>query len=80
MRKFFPLSFKGKTFRAVILSALFYTLITVTVSVIVGCLGLRGVLGIAVNIVRQAILLYCISGIVIAVLNACDLLDKKWFE
>ena len=80
MRKVFPLSFKGKSLKAVVLSTLIYTLITVAVSVVVGCIPLSGTLGIVVNIIRQIVLLYCVSGIAVAILNACDLLDKKWFE
>ena len=80
MKKIFPLSFKGKNLRSVILSTVYYTLIVVAVSLAAGLLHLSGTLGIIVNIVRQAVLLYCVSGIAVAVLNACDLLDKKWFE
>ena len=80
MRKVFPLSFKGKNLKAVILSTLIYTLIFVAVAVIVGCFNLSGTLGIIINILRQLTLLYCVSGIVVAILNACDLLDKKWFN
>ena len=80
MRKVFPLSFKGKSFLAVILSTLYYTLIVVAASVIAGVLPFSGILGIIINILRQTVLLYCVSGIVVAVLNACDLLDKKWFN
>ena len=80
MRKVFPLSFKGKNLKAVILRTLIYTLIFVAVAVIVGCFNLSGTLGIIINILRQLTLLYCVSGIVVAILNACDLLDKKWFN
>ncbi len=80
MKKIFPLSFKGKNLKAVILSTLYYSLIVVAVSLVAGFLGLSGTLGIIVNLIRQAVLLYCVSGIVVAVLNACELLDKKWFE
>ena len=74
MRKVFPLSFKGKNLKAVILSTLIYTLIFVAVAVIVGCFNLSGTLGIIINILRQLTLLYCVSGIVVAILNACDFL------
>ncbi|MBQ4151222.1 MAG: hypothetical protein IJC81_05420 [Clostridia bacterium] len=74
MKKFFPLSFFGKNLKSVILSTLIYTLIIVAVAIIVGCINLSETLGIVVNIIRQFILLYSASGIVIAVLNACDLL------
>ena len=36
MRKVFPLSFKGKNLKAVILSTLIYTLIVIAVAVTVG--------------------------------------------
>ena len=80
MKKVFSLSFKGKNLKAVILSTLYYSLIVVAVSLAAVFLGLSGTLGIIVNILRQITLLYCVSGIVVAVLNACELLDKKWFE
>ena len=76
MRKVFPLSFKGKNLKSVILSTLIYTLITVAVSLVVGLISLSGTIGIVVNIIRQIVLLYCVSGIVVAVLNACDFLSE----
>ena len=80
MRKVFSPSFFGKNLKSVILSALVYALIFVAVAIVVGCIPHNGTLGIILNIVRQFTLLYSASGIVIAVLHACDLLDKKWFE
>ncbi|MBQ8837300.1 MAG: hypothetical protein IJ002_07335 [Clostridia bacterium] len=81
MHKVFPLSFKGKNLKAVILSTLIYTLIFFAVAAVVGCLNiafdLAGTLGIIINVARQLVLLYCAAGIVVAVLNACDLLEKK---
>ena len=77
MRKFFPLSFKGKNLKAVILSTLIYTLIVVAVSILVGLFDLPSGVSIAVNILKQIVLLYCISGIVVSILNACDLLGKN---
>ena len=77
MRKFFPLSFKGKNLKAVILSTLIYTLIVVAVSILVGLCDLPSGVSIAVNILKQIVLLYCISGIVVSILNACDLLGKN---
>ena len=73
MRKVFPLSFKGKKLKAVILSTLIYTLIVVAVSVVIGLFELPGAVGIAVNILKQLVLLYCVSGIVISVLHAADI-------
>ncbi len=80
MRRVFPLSFKGKNLKSVILSTLIYTLVVVAVSLVVGCIPLSGTLGIIINIARQLVLLYCVSGIAVAVLNSCDLLNKKWFD
>ena len=86
MRKIFPFSFKGKNFKAVILSSLIYALIFAAAATVASCLVLFGViksnstLAIVINVIRQIVLLYCASGIVIAVLNACNLLDRKWFE
>ena len=80
MRKIFPISVLGKNFKSVILSTLIYTLITLSVSIVIGCFSIGGILGIVINVFRQAVLLYCVSGIVVAVLSACDLLDRKWFE
>ncbi|MBQ4556943.1 MAG: hypothetical protein IJA60_04780 [Clostridia bacterium] len=77
MRKVFPLSFKGKNFKAVILSTLIYTLIFFVVAVVMGCFDWSGTLGIVINIIKQLVLLYSASGIVIAILNACELLEKK---
>ncbi|MBQ4599923.1 MAG: hypothetical protein IJB19_08425 [Clostridia bacterium] len=77
MRKFFPLSFKGKNLKAVILSTLIYTLIVVAVSILVGLFDLPSGVSIAVNILKQIVLLYCIGGIVVSILNACDLLGKN---
>ncbi|MBE6679412.1 MAG: hypothetical protein E7598_02695 [Ruminococcaceae bacterium] len=80
MKKVFPLSFFGKNLKSVILSTLLYTLIFVVVAIIIGCIPASGTLGIVLNLLRQFTLLYSASGIVIAILNACNLLDKKWFE
>ena len=74
MRKVFPLSFEGKNLKAVILSTLIYTLIVIAVSLVVGMFDIPKPFSIVVNILRQIILLYCVSGIVVAILNACDLL------
>ena len=80
MKKVFPLSFFGKNLKSVILSTLLYTLIFVAVAVVVGCIKSSGTLSIILNLLRQFTMLYSASGIVIAILNACNLLDKKWFE
>ena len=80
MRKIFPLSFKGKSFKAVILSTLIFTLFIVAAAVammLLRFIKLPDALYIAFNILRQLVLLYSASGIVISVLNACDLLEKK---
>ena len=73
MRKVFPLSFKGKNLKAVILSTLIYTLIVIAVAVTVGLFDLPAAIGIAVNILKQLVLLYCVSGIVVSVLHAADI-------
>ena len=83
MRKIFPFSFLGKKFGTVILSSVIYTLFIVAAAVIVFVtkfFSMPDALRTAVNLARQFVLLYSASGIVIAVLNACNLLDKKWFE
>ena len=79
MKKVFPFSFIGKNLKSVILGSLIYTLIFVAVAIVVGCIQHGEMLGIALNLFRQFTLLYCASGIVIAILNACNLLEKKWF-
>ena len=73
MRKVFPLSFKGKNLKAVILSTLIYTLIVIALSVILGLFAFPEVVSIAVNILKQIVLLYCVSGIVVSVLHAADI-------
>ena len=80
MKKIFPLSFLGKNLKSVILSTFFYTLIFVAVSIAVGCIKSEGNLAIVLNLFRQFTMLYTASGIVIAVLGACDLLDKGIFR
>ncbi len=80
MKKFFPLSFFGGNLKSVILSTLLYTLIFVAVAIVVGCIKSSGTLDIILNLIRQFTMLYSASGIIIAILNACNLLDKKWFE
>ena len=80
MNKFFPLSFFGKNFKSVILSTLIYALFIVVAAVAVFALHfftLPDLVYTLINILRQFVLLYSASGIVIAVLNACDLLDNK---
>ncbi|MBQ6893327.1 MAG: hypothetical protein IJN48_03895 [Clostridia bacterium] len=80
MRKVFPLSFLGKNFKAVILSALIYTLFIVAAAIVVfvtAFFSIPDAVYTVINILRQFILLYSASGIVIAVLNACSLLEKK---
>ena len=73
MRKIFPLSFKGKSLKAVILSTLIYTLIVLAISLVIGVFHLPSVVSIAVNILKQVVLLYCIGGIVVSVLHAADI-------
>ena len=73
MRKVFPLSFKGKKLKAVILSTLIYTLIVIASSVILGFFRSPDAIGIAVNILQKLVLLYCVSGIAISVLHAADI-------
>ncbi len=80
MKKVFPLSFFGKNLKSVIVSTLIYTFIIILLKVLLSCFTIGGAFGIIVNVIFQFIRLYCVSGIVIAVLNACSLLDKKWFE
>ena len=83
MRKVFPFSFKGKNFKAVIFSTLIYTLFIVLSAVLVSLLHfikLPEAVYTVFHIIRQIVLLYSASGIVVAILNACDLLDRKWFE
>ena len=80
MRKVFPLSFFSKNFKSVILSAIIYSLFIVAAAVVVFLLhffALPDAVYTVTNILRQLVLLYSASGIVIAVLNACDLLDNK---
>ncbi len=73
MQKVFPLSFLGKNLKAVILSTLIYTLIVIAVSVVIGMFEIPGAVGIAVNILKQIVLLYCVSGIAVSVLHAADI-------
>jgi len=74
MRKVFPLSFKGKKLKAVIFSTLIYTLIVIAISVILGLFEFPAGVDIAVNILQKIVLLYCVSGIVVSVLHAADIL------
>ncbi len=83
MRKIFPFSFFGKKFGSVILSSVIYTLFIVAAAVIVFVtkfFSLPEAIHTAINLARQFVLLYSAGGIIVAVLNACELLDKKWFE
>ena len=80
MKKVFPLSFFGKNLKSVILSALLYSLIFVATSIVVGSINGGEKITIALNLLRQFVMLYTASGIVVAVLNAVNLLDRKWFE
>ena len=75
MRRVFPLSFKGKDLKAVIRSSLIYTLIAVLLSVVLGVFSLPQAVGIAVNIFKQIVLLYCVGGIVVSVLHAADIME-----
>ena len=83
MRKIFPFSFFGKNFKSVILSSVIYTLFIVAAAIIVFVtrfFSLPDSLYTAINVARQIVLLWSASGIVVSVLNACELLDRKWFE
>ncbi len=73
MHKLFPLSFKGKGFRAVILSTLFYTLIFAVCTVVLGCIPLAGTAAIVLNVAHKLLLLYTVSGVVVSVLHSCDI-------
>ena len=73
MRKVFPLSFKGKSFKAMIFSTLIYTLVVVALSLVIGFFSLPAGVGIAINLLKQIVLLYCVSGIVVSVLHAADI-------
>ena len=83
MRKIFPFSFFGKNFKSVIFSSAIYTLFIVAAALVVFItmfFPLPDVIHYVINIARQIVLLWSVSGIVVSVLNACELLDKKWFE
>ena len=83
MRKIFPFSFVGKNFKSVIFSSVIYSLFIVFAAVVVFVtrfFALPDAAHTVINLARQFVLLWSVSGIVVAVLNACDLLDKKWFE
>ena len=81
MRKFFPLSFRGKSLKSVILAALFYALIMVAVRVITSLLSgisaLPEALSVLLNLIWQIARLYAFAGIAVAVLYATDCLEKK---
>ena len=81
MRKFFPLSFRGKSLKSVILAALFYALIMVAVramtSLLLGIAALPEALSVLLNLIWQLVRLYAFAGIAAAVLYATDCLEKK---
>ena len=77
MRKVFPLSFRGKSLRAVVVSTALYTLMYAVLRVLCGVVSPAGWLGAALNILTQFVLLYAVSGIAVSVLYACDLLEQK---
>ena len=81
MRKFFPLSFRGKSLKSVILAALFYALIMVAVrvmtSLLLGISALPEALSVLLNLIWQLVRLYAFAGIAVAVLYATDCLEKK---
>ena len=81
MRKFFALSFRGKSLKCVILETLLYAVILVVcrvlMSLVLGIASLPEAAGIAVNLVWQIVRLYCFAGVAVAVLYAIDCLVKK---
>ena len=81
MRKFFALSFRGKSLKYVILETLLYAVILVVcrvlMSLVLGIASLPEAAGIAVNLVWQIVRLYCFAGVAVAILYATDCLVKK---
>ncbi len=81
MKKVFPLSFRGKNLKSVVVSTLLYTLIALFVSFAVFAMlwnvSLASAVSIALNIFKQFVILYCVCGIVVAVLYAANCLGQK---
>lgn len=68
IKKFFPLSFKGKTNSDLIISILLYILIDVLAGVVIAVTSAVPVLGWIVRIVLGLAGLYALIGIVLAIL------------
>ena len=74
MRKIFPFSFSGRNMRSVICSTLIYTLIFIFFAIIAFIFKIAAPDAVytVVNIIRQAALLYCVGGVIAAVLYAAE--------
>ncbi len=81
MRKVFPLSFREKNLKSVLVSTLLYTLIALVYSfavfAILWNIPVDSAVSITLNVIKQFVILYCVCGTVVAVLHAAGCLDQK---
>lgn len=75
VKKFFPLSFRGKELKDLIISIIIYVVAEAIIGVVLGILGAIPVVGIITGILGTLVGLYVLAGIVLAILNFCKVID-----
>ena len=75
IKKIFPLSFKGKTNRDLIISILLYILVDVLAGVVISLTSAIPVLGAIVGIVLGLAGLYALVGIILAILYRVEVIQ-----
>jgi len=69
VKKFFPLSVRGADVKALVISIVIYVVVAFVAGLVLGLLGAIPLLGWVFRIISWLLDLYCLVGIVIAVLH-----------
>jgi len=74
LKKFFPFSFGAKDVANLVIKIIIYLVVGTVLGIVIGLLAGIPVIGIVVSLVCSLIDLYCLAGIIIAILDFCKVL------
>lgn len=74
LKKFFPFSFKSKEVKDLIINIVIYLVVSIVGGWVLGLLGGIPVIGLVAGLVGSLLGLYCLVGIVLAVLDFLKIL------
>ncbi len=77
LKKYFPLSFRGKEVKDLVISIVIYIVASAILGVLLGILGNIPVVNLVTGIVGTLVWIYSVAGIVIAILDFVGVFDKK---